>query len=68
MGRFNRPSRQRRRGELIRPGNATPAGRSAIGWGLMALVSLVLVAGRGHVYNQQQSGNPFRIRRELRKF
>ena len=34
----------------------------------MALVSLVLVAVPVMIYNQQQSGNPFRIRRELRKF
>ena len=68
MGRFNRPARQRRRGELIRPGNAPPAGRPAICWGLMALISLVLVAVPVMLYNQQQSGNPFKIRRELRKF
>lgn len=60
------------RGE--RPRGASPLGRAATGlgprpsgWALAAL-TLLLMGGVLLVFNQDHSGNPLKIRRELRKF
>lgn len=69
MRRFNRPSRRRRRRVTIRPGHAPPVNRPAISYGLMAAITLLLVAVPILLYSQQHSGNhPFKMRREMRKF
>lgn len=68
MGRFNRPSRPRRRSALLHPEMETVPGRSArIRW-VMSALSLLLIAVPILFFNQQHSGDRLKIRRELRKF
>jgi hypothetical protein len=49
-------------------GKFNPAGRPAISWGVVAAISLVLVGASILHFNQQHSGDPLKMRRELRKF
>ena len=37
-------------------------------WPWLAVLGLLLVTGLVLVFNQQHSGNPLKVRRELRKF
>ncbi|MCT0206461.1 hypothetical protein [Synechococcus sp. CS-1332] len=67
MARFRRSTRQRLRGRL-RPGDVPPEGRPAISWGVVVAVGLLLAGVPMLLFNQQHSGDPLKIRRELRKF
>lgn len=49
-------------------GQFNPEGRPAISWGVVAVISLVLVGASILHFNQQHSGDPLKMRRELRKF
>jgi hypothetical protein len=59
MARFRRAARQPRRQGRSRP---------AISWGVVVAVGLLLAGVPMLLFNQQHSGDPLKIRRELRKF
>lgn len=67
MARFRRATRQRLRGRL-RPGEGPPQGRPPVSWGVVVAVGLLLAGVPMLLFNQQHSGDPLKIRRELRKF
>jgi hypothetical protein len=71
MGRFDQPTRlgrRRRRATPIRARQAAPASRPDRFWPGIAVVGLLLVTAMILVFNQQHSGDPLKVRRELRKF
>ncbi len=68
MGRFDRPARQRRRAAPIRHVQAAPGRRLARSWPGIAVLGLLLVTGSILLFNQHHSGDPLKVRRELRKF
>ena len=45
-----------------------PEGRPAISWGVVVAVGLLLAGVPMLLFNQQHSGDPLKVRRELRKF
>lgn len=63
MARFRRSTRQR-----LRPGDVPPESRPPISWGVVVAVGLLLAGVPMLLFNQQHSGDPLKIRRELRKF
>ncbi len=67
MARFRRATRRRLRGRL-RPDEGPPEGRTPISWGVVVAVGLLLAGVPMLLFNQQHSGDPLKIRRELRKF
>ncbi|MBW4531051.1 MAG: hypothetical protein KME02_10240 [Aphanothece saxicola GSE-SYN-MK-01-06B] len=67
MARFRRAARQPPR-ERLRPGDVPPEGRPAISWGVVVAVGLLLAGVPMLFFNHQHSGDPLKIRRELRKF
>ncbi len=67
MARFRRSTRQRLRGRL-RPGEVPPEGRPWISWGVVVAIGLLLAGVPMLFFNQKHSGDPLKIRRELRKF
>ncbi len=68
MERFDQPPRRRRRDAPIRARQRRPASRPASFWPGIAVVGLLLVTTLILVFNQQHSGDPLKVRRELRKF
>ena len=58
MGRTGRPHRRRRSVTI----------RRAQRWPLIAVLGLLLVTGSILLANQRHSGDPLKVRRELRKF
>lgn len=62
MHRFKPPARPRAR----QPHPPSP--RRASRWPLPALIALLLVTGVVLLVNQRHSGDPLKVRRELRKF
>lgn len=68
MGRFDRPARQRRRAVSIRYVQAASGRRWARIWPGIAVLGLLLVTGSILLFNQQHSGDPLKVRREMRKF
>ena len=69
MGRFDQPTRRRRRRAApIRSRQAAPSSRPARFWPGIAVVGLLLVTAMILVFNQQHSGDTLKVRRELRKF
>lgn len=66
MDRFEPPARPRARrsGRQPRPRAIRRAPRGP----LLAVVALLLVSGVVLVVNQRHSGDPLKVRRELRKF
>ena len=66
MARFRRSTRQRLRGRL-RPGEIPPEGRPSLSLGVVVAIGLLL-AGVPMLLYYQPSGDPLKIRRELRKF
>jgi hypothetical protein len=62
MDRFEPPARPRARQPRPRSLRRDPR------WPLLAVVALLLVTGVVLVVNQRHSGDPFKVRRELRKF
>ena len=69
MGRFDQPPRRRhRRAAPIRARQRGPASRPDRFWPGIAVVGLLLVTALILVVNQQHSGDPLKVRRELRKF
>ncbi|MFN9619699.1 MAG: hypothetical protein ACK55X_08320 [Synechococcaceae cyanobacterium] len=68
MARFPRDRRRRRTGGPRPPGlTSVRHGPGDSGWGRAAL-ALLLLGGLLMAFNQQHSGDPLKIRRELRKF
>ncbi len=67
MARFRRSTRQRLRGRL-QPGDVPPEGRPPVSWWAVAAIGLLLAGVPMLLFNQQHSGDPLKIRRELRKF
>jgi hypothetical protein len=68
MGRFDQPTRRRRRAAPIHARQRGPASRPDRFWPGIAVVGLLLVTAMILVFNQQHSGDPLKVRRELRKF
>ena len=68
MGRFDQPVRQRRRSTPIRYVQAAPGRRWTRSWPGIAVLGLVLATASILLFNQQHSGDPLKVRRELRKF
>ena len=68
MARFRRSARQPRRQGRLRPGAVPPEGRPTISWGVVVAIGLLLAGVPMLLYYQQPSGDPLKIRRELRKF
>ena len=66
MARFRRSTRQRLRGRL-RPGEIPPEGSPPISLGVVVAIGLLLAGVPMLLFNQQHSGDPLKIRRELRK-
>jgi hypothetical protein len=58
MDRTGRPHRRRRTVQI----------RQAQRWPLIAVLGLLLVTGSILLANQRHSGDPLKVRRELRKF
>ena len=67
MARFRRSTRHPRRQGRLRPGAVPPEGRPSISWGVVVAIGLLL-AGVPMLLYYQPSGDPLKIRRELRKF
>lgn len=68
MGRYHRSTRRRRSPGRLRPGEAPPEGRPSISWGVVAAIGLLLAGVPMLLFHQSPSGDPLKIRRELRKF
>ncbi len=68
MARFRRPARQPRRQGRLRPGAVPPEGRPPVSWGVVVAIGLLLAGVPMLLFNQQHSGDPLKVRRELRKF
>jgi len=60
--------RRDRRVAPLRPGAWPPQRRAASRWPGIAVVVLLVVTGAILLFNQQHSGDPLKVRRELRKF
>jgi hypothetical protein len=67
MARFRRSTRQRLRGRH-RPEDVPPEGRPPVSLGVVVAIGLLLAGVPMLLFNQQHSGDPLKIRRELRKF
>lgn len=67
MARFRRSTRQRLLGRH-RTDDVPREGRPVISWGVVVAVGLLLAGVPMLLFNQQHSGDPLKIRRELRKF
>lgn len=52
----------------IRHGEDAPVRRLARSWPYLAVLGLLLVTGSILLFNQHHSGDPLKVRRELRKF
>ncbi|MBD2551102.1 hypothetical protein H6G65_16215 [Microcystis elabens FACHB-917] len=71
MARFSRPRRRRRRvlsrtGPL--PPRGRPLGRPPVSWGVVVAIGLLVAGVPMLLFNRPHSGDPLKIRRELRKF
>jgi hypothetical protein len=69
MGQRRRSDRASQDRGLRRPGGSGPRiQRRASRWPALAVLSLVLATGAILLLNQRHSGDPLKVRRELRKF
>ncbi len=69
MDRFERPERPRRMPPASAHGRrATLKSPPARSWPQLAVIALLLSTVAVLLFNQQHSGDPFKVRRELRKF
>ncbi len=67
MARFPGPPRRRRRVRRP-PGPLPPQGGPPVSWWAVAAIGVLLAGVPMLLFNQQHSGDPLKIRRELRKF
>ena len=68
MGQRRRSGQSPRTDGRIHYRGATPQGRRAQRWPGLAVLALVLATVSILLLNQQHSGDPLKVRRELRKF
>ena len=68
MARYRRSTRQPRLQGRLRPGDVPPEGRPSLSWGVVVAIGLLLAGVPMLLFNPQHSGDPLKIRRELRKF
>ncbi len=66
MARFSGPPRRRR--VRRQPGPLPPQGGQPVSLGVVVAIGLLLAGLPLLFFNQQHSGDPLKIRRELRKF
>jgi hypothetical protein len=67
MARFPGPPRRRRRVRR-QPDPLPPQAGPPVSWWAVAAIGLLLAGVPMLLFNQQHSGDPLKIRRELRKF
>jgi hypothetical protein len=68
MGRSTRPLRRRHRHSPTHSSEVTPVRASTISPGVAIAIAVVLFTLPLLLTNVQQSGDPLKVRRELRKF
>ncbi len=68
MGQRHRSGQSPRADARVHSRSAAPRGRRAQRWPGLAVLALVLATVSIVLLNQQHSGDPLKVRRELRKF